>query len=115
MGGVGTAEGVAGVAVELIADGFQVIRRRHYIAVENQQKISGSPFSAVVSALSGSGVFLFEISQIEFVVVSVADFVAWNRASVFYDNHLEVGESLPCQALEQLFHLVGAVEYRNDN
>ena len=73
------------------------------------------PLHAVVAALSGSGVSLLEVLDVELGFILVAHSAARHHRTVLHDNHLEVLHRLARKAIEQLVHFVRTVVYGDNN
>ena len=69
----------------------------------------------VVAALSGTGVLLAVIAEVELRHETRAYVLTLYRRSVFDDDQLKVFLRLTTEALQQFPHLVGTVEHRDDD
>ena len=115
MGAVRTAERLAGVADNRCIHSIQVSFRQHDIAVKHDEIFALGTLRTVVAALSGTGVGLAEILDIQLAVVLVAHLFARYAAAVLHDDDLKVAEGLMREALKQFVHFVGTIVNGYDN
>ena len=109
MGTVGTAEGIARLAVEFGFDGLQVVFWHDDIRVQDDEILALAAFGTVVARWSGAGVGFEVIVQIQLVGVFFADHVAFFRRAVFHHHDLKVLERLATKALQQLVNFLWPV------
>lgn len=114
VGAVGTAEGVGRLAFQFVVNGLQIALWQYDVRVEHDEPFAFRPFGAVVAALSGSGIGLCVIADVQPPVISVCHVAAVDRRAILNDDDLEVAQRLACEAVEQFVHLVGTVEYGDD-
>ena len=115
MGAVRTAESVGRLTFQFGADGSDVALGQHHVRVEDEHILALGSLHAVVAALSGSGVRLCEVLDVELGFVLLAYVTARHLRSVLHDNHLEVLHRLARKAIEQLVHFVRTVVYGDNN
>lgn len=96
-------------------DNLEIALRNQTIRIKHHHPFALCPFKTKVSGESLSGVLLPEIPNIQPVGETLHNVFCVLRAPVFNHEHLEVGEGLPGEALEELQNLIWAVEQRNDD
>ena len=112
---VGTAESVSRFALQFLFDGGEIAFGHHHVRVQHDKIFTPGPFCAVVAAHAGSGVGFHEILQVQLPLIFFADIGAGHLRTVFYNNHFEVFHLLMAEAFQQLVHLVGTVEYGDND
>lgn len=85
------------------------------VGIQYNQVFSPAAFGAVIARLSGTGVGLGVVTDVQNVLIALCNVLAGNRRTVLYDNDFEILEALPREALQKLVRFVGAVVYGNDN
>ena len=90
MGTVGAAEGVGGLACQFVVDGLQVAGRKDAVRIEDNQVFSPAAFGTVIARLSGTGVGLGVIVQVQKTGIFAGHLLAGNGRTVFHDQYLKV-------------------------
>ena len=111
---VGASEGVGGCRLEFLFDGSQIVRGQDAVGVQYDEVFPPAAFGAVVARLSGAGVGLGVVVQVQPVAVSFGYVAAGDRRPVFHHQHFKIAERLGREALQQFVHLVGAVVHGDD-
>ena len=111
---VGAPESVGARAGDLVADGLDIARRQDAVGVENDQVIALALAGAHVAGVARSAVGDADVVDIKPVAVMVGHLVGGDGRAILDDNHFEASRRLPGKALQQLLHLVRAVEDGDD-
>mgnify|MGYP000113938714 FL=1 len=85
------------------------------VGIQYNQVFSPAAFGTVIARLSGTGVGLGVVTDVQNVLITLCNVLAGNRRTVLYDNDFEILEALSREALQKLVRFVGAVVYGNDN
>ena len=111
---VGATEGVGARLGDLVADGLDIARRQDAVGVENDQVIALALAGAHVAGVARSAVGDADVVDIKPVAVMVGHLVGGDGRAILDDNHFEASRRLPGKTLQQLLHLVRAVEDGDD-
>ena len=115
VGAIGTAKGIAGCLAQRILDGREVGGRQHDIRVQHNEVVASSTLGTIVARCTRTAILLHVVVDVQTVGEVVAHLAAGDIGAVLHHVDIEVAESLPRKALQQLRHLLGAVIDRDDD
>ena len=111
---VGAPESVGARAGDPVADGLDIARRQDAVGVEDDQVLALALAGAHVAGVARSAIGNADVVDIKPVAVMVGHLVGGDGRAILDDHHLEAPRRLPGEALQQLLHLVRAVEDGDD-
>ena len=111
---VGPTEGVGARAGDPVADGLDIARRQDAVGVEDDQVLALALAGAHVAGVARSAVGDADVADGQPVAIAVGHLVGGDGRAILDDDHLEAPRRLPGEALQQLLHLVRAVEDGDD-
>ena len=111
MSTVGTAEGIAGLAVKFFLDDFQIVFGHDDIGIQDDEIVAMAAFGTIVARWTGTRVGFEVIIQIQSVFVFFADQVAFFLRAVLHHHDLEILERLRTKALQQFIDFLRPIIY----
>ncbi len=111
---VGPPESVGARLGDLVADGLDIARRQDAVGVEDDQVVAPALAGAHVAGVARSAIGNADVADGQPVAIAVGHLVGGDGRAILDDDHLEAPRRLPGEALQQLLHLVRAVEDGDD-